>query len=176
MKKKLLLLTWGLIIPICMSARLVLTSPTYSSQGKGVPTKTQAKQVNQAKPAATWIKVRDDEMATIYYNSNITTDKSGNHIVWVKAEFHDTEWQNYFARQIGSRIPVASTKTKAKYDQYYSYVMVRQVICYNKAGKQLYNSGEDSSAGWGPVNASDPVGIVGELLGDKLRYDETYGY
>lgn len=118
MKKKLLLLTWGLTIPICMSAGVVLSSPTYSSQGNGVPVKTQAKQVNQAKPAATWIKVRDDEMATIYYNSNITTDKSGNHIVWVKAEFHDTEWQNYFARQIGSRTPVASTKTKAKYDQY----------------------------------------------------------
>ncbi|GEM_PF-2131183 len=176
MKKLLLLLTWVLTIPICMSARFVLSSQTYSSQGNEVQAQTQVKHIHQTKPAETWIKVRDDEMATIYYNSNITTDKSGNHIVWVKAEFHDTEWQNYFARQIGSRTPVATTKTKAKYDQYYSYVMVRQVICYNKAGKQLYNSGEDSSAGWGPVNASDPVGIVGEYLGDKLRYDETYGF
>lgn len=123
-----------------------------------------------------WIKVSDDEIVTIYYNSNITTDRSGNHIVWVKADYHDSQWQNYLAQQIGRRTPVAMTKTKAKFDEYYSYVMVRQVICYNKAGKQMYNTGEDSSAGWGPVNASDPVGIVGERLGDELRYKETYGF
>ncbi len=123
-----------------------------------------------------WIKVSDDETATIYYNSAITTDKSGNHIVWVKAVFHDAEWQNYFARQLGIRTPVASTMTKAKYDEYYSYAMVRQVICYNKAGKQLYKSADDSSAGWAPDNPSDPVGIVGGKLGDELRYKETYGY
>jgi hypothetical protein len=46
--------------------------------------------------------------------------------------------------------------------------MVRQAICYNKAGKQIYDSGEDTSAGWSPVNASDPVGILGECL-DNLR-------
>ncbi len=46
--------------------------------------------------------------------------------------------------------------------------MVRQVICYSRTGKILYNSGEDDSAGWGLVNASDPVGIVGEYL-DNLR-------
>lgn len=45
--------------------------------------------------------------------------------------------------------------------------MVRQVIAYSKDGKTLYNSGDDSSAGWEPVNASDPVGIVGEYLSKK---------
>lgn len=36
--------------------------------------------------------------------------------------------------------------------------------CFSKAGKQLYDSDDDRSAGWFPVNASDPVGIVGEYL------------
>ena len=71
----------------------------------------------------------------------------------------------YFARQIGSSSPVTMTKTKAMYDDIYSYVMVRQVQCFNKAGKLLYDSGDDRSAGWGVVNAADPVGIVGEYLG-----------
>ena len=53
------------------------------------------------------------------------------------------------------------------FDPRYSYVLVRQVICYNKAGKVLFNSGDDHSGGWSPVNASDPVGIVGEYLCDK---------
>jgi hypothetical protein len=51
------------------------------------------------------------------------------------------------------------------YDDRYSSVMVRQIRCFSKAGKLLYDSGDDSSAGWGYVNASDPVGIVGEYLG-----------
>ena len=38
-------------------------------------------------------------------------------------------------------------------------------VCYSKAGKKLYDTGDDRSAGWGYVNASDPVGIVGEYLG-----------
>ena len=112
-----------------------------------------------------WVKVSDDEMVSIYYNSNIITDKSGNHIVWVKAVYKTKEWQTYFARQIGSKIPVVTTKTKAMYDNIYSYVMVRQVQCFNKAGKLIYDTGDDRSAGWGYVNASDPVGIVGEYLG-----------
>lgn len=116
-----------------------------------------------------WVKVHDDdEIVTIYYNSNITTDKKGRHIVWVKAVYHSKEWQNYFANQIGSRVPVVTTRTKAMYDDRYSSVMVRQIQCFSKAGKLLYNSGDDSSAGWGYVNASDPVGIVGEYLGDKM--------
>jgi hypothetical protein len=112
-----------------------------------------------------WIKVSDDDDVEIYYNSNIVTDKKGQHIVWVKAVYHTPEWQRYFARQIGSKSLVTMTKTKAMYDDIYSYVMVRQVQCYNKAGKLLYDTGDDRSAGWGFVNASDPVGIVGEYLG-----------
>lgn len=30
---------------------------------------------------------------------------------------------------------------------------------------RYFDSGDDRSAGWGYVNASDPVGIVGEYLG-----------
>lgn len=120
----------------------------------------------QVKPKKTeWIKVSEDEMVTISYNSNIVTDKTGNHFVWVKAVYHTPEWQKYFSRMIGTNIPVVTTRTKAEFDDNYSLVRVRQVICYSKAGKKLYDSGDDRSAGWGYVNASDPVGIVGEYLG-----------
>ena len=112
-----------------------------------------------------WIKVSEDEMVTISYNSNIVNDKNGNHFVWVKAVYHTPEWQKYFSNMIGSKIHVVTTRTKAEYDEIYSLVRVRQVICYSKAGKKLYDSGDDRSAGWGYVNASDPVGIVGEYLG-----------
>ena len=114
-----------------------------------------------------WIKVHDDdEIVTIYYNSKIETDKRGRHIVWVKAVYHSKEWQTYFSNMIGIRTLVATTKTKAMYDNIYSLAMVRQVQCFSKAGKLLYDSGDDRSAGWGYVNASDPVGIVGEYLKD----------
>lgn len=112
-----------------------------------------------------WIKVSEDEDVTISYNSNIVTSQNGNHFVWVKAVYHTPEWQNYFSRMIGSRTPVVITRTKAEYDEIYSLVRVRQVICYSKDGKKLFDSGDDRSAGWGYVNASDPVGIVGEYLG-----------
>ena len=115
-----------------------------------------------------WKTVSKDEMVTISYNTNITTKKNGEHVVWVKAVYHTSDWQMHFAQLLGIRTPVVTTKTKALFDERYSYVMVRQVICYNKVGKQVYDSGEDSSAGWYPVNASDPVGIVGEYL-DNLR-------
>ena len=127
-------------------------------------------QKNSSANAGKWIIVNDDETVKVSYNSNITKDKSGNHIVWVKAEFKTPDWQRYMAQQIGSRTPVCSTKTKAMYDNIYSYVMVRQVLCFNKAGKQIYNTGDDTSAGWYPVNASDPVGIVGEYLDKQHRY------
>ena len=112
-----------------------------------------------------WIRVSEDEMVTISYNSNIVNNKNGNHFVWVKAVYHTPEWQKYFSRMIGSKVPVVTTKTKAEYDEIYSLVRVRQVIYYSKAGKQLFDSGDDRSAGWGYVNASDPVGLVGEYLG-----------
>jgi hypothetical protein len=121
----------------------------------------------QVKPQTTkWVKISSDEDVTISYDSNITTSKEGNHFVWVKAVYHTSEWQNYFSRTIGSNIPVVTTRTKAEYDKIYSLVRVRQVICYSKVGKILYNSGDDRSAGWGYVNASDPVGLVGEYLAD----------
>jgi hypothetical protein len=112
-----------------------------------------------------WIVVSEDEDVTISYNSNIVTGQNGNHFVWVKAVYHTPEWQNYFSRMIGSNTPVVTTRTKAEYDEIYSLVRVRQVICYSKAGKKLFDTGDDRSAGWGYVNASDPVGIVGEYLG-----------
>lgn len=119
-----------------------------------------------------WIKISEDEGVSIYYDSKLETDKKGNHIVWVKAVYHTIDWQTYFANQIDSRTPVVMTKTKAMYDPIYSYVLVRQVICYNKAGKILFNSGDDYSGGWGLVNASDPVGLVGEYLCEKQEKRE----
>lgn len=116
-----------------------------------------------------WVKVSEDDGVAIYYNANMTTDRSGNHIVWVKAVYYAEVWQRYFADMIGSRTLVQTTKTKAKYDKDYNYVMVRQVLCYSKTGKLLHNTGDDSSAGWGMVNASDPVGIVGEYLEQQRR-------
>lgn len=123
-------------------------------------------QSSKSNKTGEWVKVHDDDdVVTVYYNSNITTDKRGRHIVWVKAVYHTPEWQNYFSRMIGRKTPVVTTRTKAEYDEIYSLVRVRQVICYSKAGKKLYDTGDDRSAGWGYVNASDPVGIVGEYLG-----------
>jgi hypothetical protein len=121
-----------------------------------------------------WKKIRDDETSTIYYNPKITKDRNGNYIVWVKTIFHSVEWQRYMAQQIGNSSPVTMTKTKAMYDKDYIYAMVRQVICYNKAGKVLFNSGDDTSAGWGLVNASDPVGLVGEYLGEQMNNNDYY--
>lgn len=112
----------------------------------------------------TWKTVSNDEIVSISYDTNVVTDSNGNHIVWVKAVYHTSDWQNYFAREIGCRTPVAITRTKAMYVENYNYVMVRQVKCYSKEGKLLYDSGDDTSAGWGIVNASDPIGIVGEYL------------
>ena len=120
-----------------------------------------------------WVVISNDEMVTISYHTNITTGKDGCHFVWVKAVYHTPEWQQYFADMIGSKTPVATTRTKAEYDKIYSYVRVRQVKCFSKAGKQLYDSGDDRSAGWFPVNASDPVGIVGEYL-DKIQRSNMY--
>ena len=116
---------------------------------------------------SSWIRISEDEGVSIYYDSKLETDKKGNHVVWVKAVYHTIDWQTYFANQIGSKTPVVMTKTKAMYDPIFSYVLLRQVICYDKAGKILFDSGDDYSGGWGPVNASDPVGLVGEYLCEK---------
>ena len=121
-------------------------------------------QVSKNSNKESWITVSDDEDVTISYNPNITTTNKGDHFVWVKAVYHTPEWQSYFANTIGSRTPVVTTHTRAEYDGIYSLVRVRQVICFSKTGKKLYDSGDSRAAGWGYVNASDPVGIVGEYL------------
>lgn len=54
-------------------------------------------QSSKANSSGQWIKVHDDdEVVTIYYDSNIITDKKGRHIVWVKADYHSRRWQQYF--------------------------------------------------------------------------------
>lgn len=85
--------------------------------------------------------------------------------IWLKAVNHSRRWQRYFTEQISSRETVVSTNTKVTYDDGYCFAMVRQVQCFSEAGKKLYDSGDDPEGDWGPVNASDPVGIVGEFLG-----------
>ena len=135
---------------------------------------TSSLSFGQSQKPEKWKTIVDDELTTISYNENITTGKSGTHFVWVKAVHHTPEWQRYFADEIGIRTPVVMTKTKAEYDEIYSFVRVRQVICYSKAGKTLYDTGDGTSAGWWPVNASDPVGIVGEYLGDILDKEQMY--
>ena len=112
-------------------------------------------------------ELSSDDIATISYGTTIIERPSGEHIVWVKVVYHDPVWQEYIASSAGIRIPVQTTLTKVWYDPYYSLCMVRQVLLFSKEGKLLYNTGEDSSAGWGYVNASDPVGIVGEHLGEQ---------
>lgn len=125
----------------------------------GAPPKKASKSVPE-----NWVTIVDDGMSTISYNPNITRDRDGNYVVWVKTVFHTSDWQWYMAEQAGLNTPVVSTKTKAMYTSDLNYALVRQVLCFSKTGKQLYNSGDDTSAGWYPVNASDPVGIVGEYL------------
>lgn len=110
--------------------------------------------------------IQSDEVVTISYGTSIAHTRSGYHVVWVKADYSDPEWQRYFALMADINTPVYTTLTKVWYDSIYSFVMVRQVLLYSKNGKLLYDTGEDSSAGWQYVNASDPVGIVGEYLGE----------
>ena len=141
---------------ILLTAFFLLLGATMYGQSKG-------------KATTQWVKVRDDQMATIYYDRNIQKNRRGNNVVWVKTIFRDTEWQNYMASQIGSREPVTMTKTKAEYDEAYYAVQVRQVMAYSKTNKLLYNSGDGGEAEWGYVNASDPVGIVGEYLNEIWR-------
>ena len=126
-------------------------------------------QTKKSAKAEKWEVIKEDEVVTISYNPDVVTAKNGNHFVWVKAVYHDAEWQSYFARMIRSSDPVVTTRTKAEYSEIYSHVRVRQVICYSKTGKISYRSGDDTSAGWGIVNASDPVGIIGEFLGDQMK-------
>lgn len=116
-----------------------------------------------------WIEVLDNGDATIYYRTDIVTNKNGNKIVWVKVSYHTYSDQLYFANLIKSDIPVTTTKTKAEYTFDYGKVMVRQIMCYSKSGKLLYNSGDDTSAGWGYANTNDPLSIVAVHLLNKMN-------
>ncbi len=118
---------------------------------------------------AMWLCVSDDEVATISFDrNNITRDQRGNYIVWVKTEFHSAEWQRYMTRAAHSKTRVVSTKTKAVYCDIFSDALVRDVYCYDCNSRQVAHRNE-VSRGWAPVNASDPVGIVGEFLSDNIR-------
>lgn len=113
-----------------------------------------------------WIVISDDDIVTIAYSKSISTDKKGYHYLWVKADYHWKEWQDYFSEMIESNTPVKITITKAQYTEDYNFAMVRQILLYSQSGRLLHDTGDDRSAGWLPVNASDPIGIVGEYLGD----------
>ena len=125
-------------------------------------------QTRKTSPQAQWIKVLDNGDATIYYRTNIATNNKGQHIVWVKVNYQSSIYRMNFAQMIGSNTPVYSTKTKALYSADYSKVMVRQIFCYDSNGRQLYDSGDDDSAGWGYANSNDPLSIVGNYLMNKL--------
>lgn len=126
-------------------------------------------QFSYFKDAQYWKTISDDDIVTISYCNQISTDKNGNHYVWVKAEYHWEEWQHYFSKMVGINIPTKVTITKAQYTEDYNFAMVRQVLLFANSGRKLYDSGDDRTAGWLPVNAGDPVGIVGEWLGNRNR-------
>lgn len=111
-----------------------------------------------------WRTVRDDEISKIEYNTKIMPEKYNNHVVWVRTEYHTDDWKLYFASLLNINTPIETIMTKAQYDKDYVYALVRQVKCYDKNGKLLYDSGDDTSAGWAITNASDPVGIVAGVL------------
>lgn len=50
----------------------------------------------QKQAKAEWITISDDEIVSISYQSSISTDSKGNHTVWVKAVYHEREWQKLF--------------------------------------------------------------------------------
>lgn len=120
-----------------------------------------------------WVEVLDNGDATIYYRTDIVTNKKGNKIVWVKVNYHTHSYQLYLANMINSNTPVTTTKTKAEYTFDYGKVMVRQIMCYSKSGKLLYNSGDDTSAGWGYANTNDPLSVVAVYLLNKLNETQT---
>ena len=134
-------------------------------------------QTQQKEPS--WICIVDDEAFTISFDSNnISRDKYGNYVVWVQTEIHATDWQQYYTRAIRSKTRVVRTKTKAVYNDYFSDAMVLDVYCYDRNNRQVGHRNE-AADGWSPVNAADPVGLVGEFLSDnidrvlgRMPYDE----
>lgn len=140
---------------------LSLCTISVSAQSK---TKSTTKSAQSVKTPASWVCVNDDELTTIYFDeNNITQDSRGNYVVWVKTVYHTSDWQQYMTRNSSARSRVVSTKVKAVYNEIFSDAMVRDVYCYDRNNRQVAHRNE-SSRGWSPVNASDPVGIVGEYL------------
>lgn len=122
-----------------------------------------------AQKPASWLCLVDDEISTISFDANnITRDQRGNYVVWVETEFHTLEWQQYMTRTARSKSRVVRTKTKAVYNDIFSDALVRDVYCYDRNNRQVAHRNE-YSRGWAPVNASDPVGIVGEFLSDNIH-------
>lgn len=122
-----------------------------------------------AQKPASWLCLVDDEISTISFDANnITRDQRGNYVVWVKTEFHTLEWQQYMTRTARSKSRVVRTKTKAVYNDIFSDALVRDVYCYDRNNRLVAHRNE-SLRGWAPINASDPVGIVGEFLSDNIH-------
>ncbi len=144
------------ILCLFLSILLFLSDNTYAQ--------------NNNKRSEQWIEVLDNGDATIYYRSDVQKNKKGQYIVWVKTVFHSALYQTNYAQMIGSSLPVLSTKTKALYSPDYSQVMVRQVMCYGKGNRLLYNSGDDASAGWGYADSNDPLSVVGSYLLNELYH------
>lgn len=127
-------------------------------------------QTRKTTPSKQWIEVLDNGDAIIYYRTDITTNNRGQHVVWVKVNYRSALYQMNFAQMLGSNTPVRTTKTKALYSTDYSRVMVRQILCYDKNGRQLYDSGDSDSAGWGYADSNDPLSVVGNYLLNKLYH------
>ncbi len=121
-------------------------------------------QAKKTIPSKQWVEVLDNGDATIYYRTDIATNNKGQHVVWVKVSYRSALYQMNLAHMIGSRTPVKATKTKA-------CVMVRQIFCYDKNGRQLYDSGDDDSAGWGYANSNDPLSVVGNFLMNQYNLE-----
>ena len=130
-----------------------------------------AQSSNSPKKEIVWNEIFENGDMTIAYRSDIQTNKKGNHIIWVKVDYHTPSDQLYFAKLIGIKTPVATTRTKAEYSFNYEKVLVRQVMCYSKHEKLLYNSGDNTAAGWGFTNVDDPLSVVAVYLFNKANND-----
>lgn len=130
---------------------------------------TVSAQSGRASAKPKWVVIFDNGDMTIAYLSNISTNEAGNKIVWIRVNYHTFSDQLHFAKIIRSSIPVAITKTKAEYSFDYGMVMARQVLCYSKKGKLIFDSGDDTSAGWGYANSNDPLSIVAVHLLNKMN-------
>lgn len=150
-----------IFIAVCVS--LCVCQANAAKPKKGTSKKTTKSAPAKSEPEE-WEDVYVDNDLIVSYNLYYDEDRNGNQIIWVKTVFQTEEWQWRMAQQAGLNTPVAYTKTKVMYTPDFFYSMVRQVICYNKDGKRIYNTGDDRSAGWYPMDSTEPIGMVGEYL------------